>query len=60
MQLREVTRVLPQADWAVGPEQAQFIALLVQAIGAKHILELGTFTGDSKVAMAPVLPQMEN
>ena len=50
----------PESGWAVEPEQAKFIALLVQAIRAKHILELGTLTGRSPLAMAPILPQMEN
>jgi len=40
----------------VVPEQAQFLALLVQISGAKRVLELGTFTGASSLAMAMALP----
>ncbi len=56
MQLRRATDTLPESGWEVAPEQAQFLALLVQAIDAKLILELGTFTGHSALAMASALP----
>jgi caffeoyl-CoA O-methyltransferase len=38
------------------PDQARFLALLVTLMGARQILELGTFTGYSALAMARVLP----
>ena len=40
----------------VGPEQGQFMALLVQLIGARQCLEIGTFTGYSALAVALALP----
>ena len=55
-QLREATDALPECGWEVAPEQAQFLAFMVQAISAKKILELGTFTGHSSLAMALALP----
>jgi len=55
-ELRDATNSIPEAGWEVAPEQAQFLAFLVQAMGAKKILELGTFTGHSSLAMALALP----
>ena len=55
-ELRQVTDKLPESGWEVSPEQGQFLALLVQITGAKTILELGTFTGNSSLAMGLALP----
>ena len=40
----------------VGQIEGHFLALLVRLLGARRILELGTFTGYSSVAMAQALP----
>ncbi len=40
----------------VGQIEGAFLRLLVRLIGAKQILELGTFTGYSALAMAEALP----
>jgi predicted O-methyltransferase YrrM len=40
----------------IAPEQGQFMALLVQMMGAKKVLELGVFTGYSSLAIALSLP----
>ena len=50
--LRDQTNQLEESSWAVVPEQAQFLALLVKIINAKMVLEIGTFTGVSSLAMA--------
>ena len=42
---------------AVTPLQAQFLALLIQMIGAKSVLEIGCLGGYSAVAMARALPE---
>ena len=55
-ELRAETAKLPEAMMQVPPEQGQFLALLVQAIGAKRCLEIGTFTGYSALAVALALP----
>lgn len=55
--LRDETQALPMARWQVAPEQGQFLALLVKLIGAKRLLEVGTFTGYSALCMAAELPE---
>ncbi len=55
--LREETAALEQADMQIGPEQGQFMALLLEATGALSALEVGTFTGYSALAMALALPR---
>ena len=46
-------------DWPqmlVGPVEGRFLKLLVQSIGARRVLEIGTFTGYSALMMAEGLP----
>ena len=48
-----------QHKWAgmqISPEQGQFMALLVQLLDARKIIELGVFTGYSSLCMARALP----
>jgi caffeoyl-CoA O-methyltransferase len=54
--LREETAGLPYAGMQIGPEQGQFMALLVELMGARRTLEIGTFTGYSALAVALALP----
>jgi len=54
--LREKTYQYPEAIMQISPEQGQFMSLLVQVLGAKNILEIGTFTGYSALWMALALP----
>jgi predicted O-methyltransferase YrrM len=54
--LRERTAPLPESQMQIGPDQGAFMALLVKLIGARRILEIGTFTGYSSTAMALALP----
>lgn len=55
-QLRQETAVHPQARMQISPEQGQFMALLVQLMGAKKTLDIGVFTGYSALAVALALP----
>lgn len=55
-QLRAETSRHPQSTMQIAPEQGQFMALLVQLIGAKKTLEVGVFTGYSALAIALALP----
>ncbi|MGD8639452.1 MAG: class I SAM-dependent methyltransferase [Gammaproteobacteria bacterium] len=54
--LRKATDELEYSIMQVSADQAQFMALLLQLINAKRILEIGTFTGYSALVMAEVLP----
>ncbi|NQV83638.1 MAG: class I SAM-dependent methyltransferase [Rhodospirillales bacterium] len=54
--LREETAALPQHNMQIGPEQGQFMGLLVELTGARKCLEIGTFTGYSALAVARKLP----
>src|SRR5437763_1112871 len=54
--LREDTSSMELAMMQVAPEQAQFMQFLLRLIRAKKVLELGTFTGYSALAMALALP----
>ena len=54
--IREKTASHPCAKMQIPPEEAQLLALLVRISGAKRILEIGTFTGYSTLAMAEALP----
>ena len=55
-QLRQETASQPLAAMQIAPEQGQFMAFLVQAIGAKKTLEIGVFTGYSSLVVALALP----
>ncbi|MDJ0737041.1 MAG: class I SAM-dependent methyltransferase [Nostocaceae cyanobacterium] len=55
-QLRQETAQHPMAIMQIAPEQGQFMALLVQLMGAKKTLEVGVFTGYSTLAVALALP----
>ena len=55
-ELREETSRLPECEWQIAPEQGPFLALLVQLLGAKNCLEVGTFTGYSAAWVASALP----
>ena len=54
--LRSETAKYPGAIMQIAPEQGQFMALLVQLIGAKKTLEIGVFTGYSSLVTALALP----
>jgi caffeoyl-CoA O-methyltransferase len=54
--LREETSHLPGSGMQIGPDQGQFMALLVELIGARRALEVGVFTGYSSLCVAGALP----
>lgn len=55
--LRQATERLPNGTMAATPEAAQLLALLVQAIGARRVVEVGVFTGVTTLAMALAMPE---
>lgn len=54
-QLRHETAEHPMGVMQISPLQGAFMALLVKAIGATRILEVGTFTGYSSLVMAEAI-----
>jgi caffeoyl-CoA O-methyltransferase len=54
--LREETAALPRASMQISPDHGQFMALIVQLMGARRTLEVGVFTGYSALAVALALP----
>ncbi len=55
-ELRRYTAAMPEARMQIAPEQGQFMALLVELMGARRCLEVGVFTGYSALAVALALP----
>ena len=55
-ELRAETAKLPQAGMQIGPEQGQFMGLLVELLGVKRAVEVGTFTGYSSLSVALAMP----
>src|SRR5262249_60741597 len=54
--LRRETQGLQGAQMQIGPDQGLFLGLLVKLVGARKVVEVGTFTGYSALAMAQALP----
>ncbi len=55
-ELREATRDMKHGGMQIGPEQGQFMALLVRLINARRTIEVGVFTGYSALSVALALP----
>lgn len=51
-ELREETAQMKTSSMQISPDQGQFMAFLVRLMNAKRIVEVGTFTGYSALAMA--------
>jgi len=54
--LRDETQQLENAQMQIGPDQGQFMQLLVQVLRAQKTLEVGVFTGYSALWVALGLP----
>ena len=54
--LRAVTGSMPDSFMQIGIDQAHMMAFIVKLTDARQILEIGTFTGYSALAMALALP----
>lgn len=53
---QETIDMFEAAPMLISPEQGQLFQWLLKLINAKHVLEIGTFTGYSSICMAMVLP----
>ena len=54
--LREESPWQGSSGMQISPDQGQFMALLVELLGARRCLEIGTFTGYSALCVALALP----
>src|SRR5688572_18587669 len=54
--LREETAAIPQHGMQIAPDEGAFLAILVELLGARRCIEVGTFTGYSSTAIALALP----
>jgi predicted O-methyltransferase YrrM len=55
-ELREVTATMTRSRMQISPEQGHFLTFLIRLIGARRVLEVGTFTGYSSLCMALAMP----
>lgn len=56
-ELRRETAELPNRSMQIAPEQGQFMMLLVELLGCRRALEIGTFTGYSALCVATAMPE---
>ena len=56
-ELRRITAQDPSSRFQIAPEQGQLMGWLVKLMGARKILEVGTFTGYSSIVMAQAMMQ---
>jgi len=56
-QLREETAQIEYSVMQISPEQGQFMSLLIKLMGAKRVIEIGTFTGYSSICVASAMPE---
>jgi caffeoyl-CoA O-methyltransferase len=54
---RETTETMRSPQMLSGRTEGHFLRLLIQMLGARRVLEVGTFTGYSALMMASALPE---
>jgi len=52
----ETAALGPVAGMQIGPDQGQLLTFLARLVGARHAVEVGTFTGYSSLCIARALP----
>jgi caffeoyl-CoA O-methyltransferase len=54
---RETQELTGRARWSIGKVEGMLLQLLVKISGARHAVEIGTFTGYSALLIAEALPE---
>jgi predicted O-methyltransferase YrrM len=55
-ELRRETQPMAMGGMQISPEHGQFVALLIETLGVRRYLEIGTFTGYSALVAALAMP----
>lgn len=55
--LAETENITGNARWSVGKVEGKLLQLLLKISNSRHVVEVGTFTGYSALAMAEALPE---
>ena len=53
---KETHRIMEYPHMVVGPLEGAFLKMMTKLVGAKHVLEIGMFTGYSALCFAEALP----
>jgi len=55
--LTETEKIAGRSRWSVGKVEGKLLQMLIKISNARRVVEVGTFTGYSALAMAEALPQ---
>lgn len=55
--LAETEKITGRSRWSIGKVEGKLLQLLIKISDARRVVEVGTFTGYSALAMAEALPQ---
>jgi len=55
--LAETEKITGRSRWSVGKVEGKLLQMLIKISNARRVVEVGTFTGYSALAMAEALPQ---
>ena len=55
--LSETEKITGRSRWSVGKVEGKLLQMLIKISNARQVVEVGTFTGYSALAMAEALPQ---
>ena len=54
--LAETEKITGRSRWSIGKVEGKLLQMLIKISNARHVVEIGTFTGYSALAMAEALP----
>jgi caffeoyl-CoA O-methyltransferase len=55
--LAETESITGRSRWSIGKVEGKLLQMLIKISNAKHVVEVGTFTGFSALVMAEALPE---